>query len=42
MVRDSTWTEYALYRGDTVWFCAAPEKKAFLADPGKYNKANGM
>jgi len=36
MVRDSTWTDYTMYRGDTVWFCAAPEKTAFLANPEKY------
>lgn len=36
MVRDSTWTDYTLYKGDTVWFCAAPEMRAFVANPDKY------
>lgn len=36
MVRDSTWTDYTLYKSDTVWFCAAPEMKAFIANPEKY------
>jgi YHS domain-containing protein len=36
MVKDSTWTDYTLYKGDTVWFCAAPEKVAFEANPEKY------
>jgi YHS domain-containing protein len=42
MVRDSTWTDYTLYKGDTVWFCAAPEKTAFLANPEKYMKPKSM
>ncbi len=36
MVRDSTWTDFSLHQGDTVWFCAAIEKKAFDANPGRY------
>jgi len=36
MVKDSTWTDYTLYKGDTVWFCSAPEKEAFIAKPEKY------
>jgi len=36
MVKDSTWTDYTVYKGDTVWFCAAIEKKAFEAHPEKY------
>lgn len=36
MVKDSTWTDYTIYKGDTVWFCAAPEKTAFEANPEKY------
>lgn len=36
MVKDSTWTDYTVYKGDTVWFCAAPEKTAFEANPEKY------
>lgn len=38
MVKDSTWTDYSLYKGDTVWFCAAPEKVAFDANPEKYSQ----
>jgi YHS domain-containing protein len=36
MVRTNSWTNYSLYKGDTVWFCAAVEKKAFDAAPEKY------
>lgn len=36
MVKDDTWTDYSIYKGDTVWFCAAPEKVAFDANPEKY------
>lgn len=36
MVKDDTWTDYSLYKGDTVWFCAAAEKTAFDANPEKY------
>lgn len=39
MVKDSTWTDYTIYKGDTVWFCAESEKTAFLADPAKYEDA---
>jgi len=36
MEKDSTWTDYTVYKGDTVWFCAESEKTAFLANPAKY------
>ncbi len=36
MVRTASWTNWSLYEGDTVWFCAAVEKKAFDAHPEKY------
>ena len=36
MVKTDSWTNYTIYKGDTVWFCAAIEKKAFLAHPEKY------
>ena len=36
MVRTDSWTNYSMYKGDTVWFCAAVEKKAFDAAPEKY------
>jgi YHS domain-containing protein len=36
MVKDGSWTDYTLYKGDTVWFCAAAEKTAFEAHPEKY------
>lgn len=36
MEKDSTWTDYTMYKGDTVWFCAESEKTAFLANPAKY------
>lgn len=38
MVKDDTWTDFSIYKGDTVWFCAAPEKVAFDANPTKYEK----
>ncbi len=36
MVKTDSWTNYSMYKGDTVWFCAAVEKKAFDANPEKY------
>lgn len=36
MLRDSTWTDYAVCNSDTFWFCAAPERDAFAANPGKF------
>lgn len=36
MEKDNTWTDYTIYKGDTVWFCSTPEKDAFLANPAKY------
>lgn len=36
MIKDSTWTDFTVYKGDTVWFCAESEKKAFEANPKKY------
>lgn len=38
MVKDSTWTDYIFYKGDTVWFCATKEKTAFEANPLKYER----
>lgn len=38
MVKDDTWTDYTMYKGDTVWFCASAEKDAFEANPTKYEK----
>jgi len=36
MVKDSTWTDCSVIDGDTVWFCSEIEKKAYLANPKKY------
>jgi len=36
MIKDSTWTDFTIYKGDTVWFCAESEKKAFERNPAKY------
>lgn len=36
MEKDSTWTDYTMYKGDTVWFCSPSEKDAFVANPEKY------
>ncbi|MEO6832153.1 MAG: hypothetical protein ABI378_07190 [Chitinophagaceae bacterium] len=38
MAKDDTWTDYTMYKGDTVWFCATSEKDAFVANPTKYEK----
>lgn len=38
MTKDSTWTDYTIYKGDSVWFCSAAEKQAFIANPKKYIK----
>lgn len=38
MEKDTTWTDYTMYKADTVWFCAAAEKTAFLGNPAKYEK----
>lgn len=38
MIKDSTWTDFTIYKGDTVWFCAASEKTAFEGNPKKYEK----
>jgi YHS domain-containing protein len=36
MVKDSTWTDFSAVNGDTIWFCSEIEKKAYLANPKKY------
>jgi len=36
MVKDSTWSDYTVYKNDTVWFCSSSEKDAFVANPQKY------
>lgn len=36
MEKDSTWTEYTVYKNDTVWFCSDVCKGAFLKNPDKY------
>jgi YHS domain-containing protein len=36
MVKDSTWTEYAVHNNDTVWFCSETCKTAFNGNPEKY------
>ena len=36
MIKDSTWIDYTVYIGDTVWFCAESEKRAFEGNPKKY------
>jgi YHS domain-containing protein len=38
MEKDSTWTDNTVYKGDTVWFCSAREKQAFLDNPKRYVK----
>jgi len=38
MENDGSWTDYTVYKGDTVWFCAASEKTAFEGNPTKYEK----
>lgn len=38
MERDSTWTDYSVYKQDTIWFCSEGCKKAFEARPEKYIK----
>ena len=38
MIKDSTWTDYTVYKGDTVWFCAESEKIAFEGNPKKWEK----
>lgn len=36
MEKEDTWTEFSVYKGDTVWFCGAGCKQAFDARPEKY------
>lgn len=36
MDRDTSWTDYSVYKGDTIWFCGEGCKQAFEARPEKY------
>lgn len=36
MEKDASWTDYSVYKGDSVWFCGEGCKKAFEARPEKY------
>ena len=36
MEKDNTWTDFSVYKGDTVWFCGTGCKQAFDARPEKY------
>ena len=38
MPRDSSWTDYTIYKNDTLWFCSEGCKMAFSARPEKYIK----
>jgi YHS domain-containing protein len=39
MVKDSTWTEYAVEGSDTTWFCSDVCKGAYAAHPDQYKKS---
>ena len=41
MEKDSSWTDYSVYKGDTVWFCGEGCKQAFDARPEKYMGKKG-
>lgn len=36
MPQDTSWTEYTVYKGDTVRFCSDVCKGVFLKSPAKY------
>ncbi|MBN9483198.1 MAG: YHS domain-containing protein [Bacteroidetes bacterium] len=36
MPQDTSWTEYTVYKGDTVKFCSDVCKGVFLKNPAKY------
>lgn len=36
MPRDTSWTEFTVYKGDTVMFCSDVCKGVFLKNPAKY------
>ena len=38
MEKDNTWTDFTVYKQDTIWFCSEGCKKAFEARPEKYVK----
>jgi YHS domain-containing protein len=40
MEKDNTWTDYSVYKSDTVSFCSTGCKQAFDARPTKYISEN--
>jgi YHS domain-containing protein len=38
MTKDSSWSDFTIYKNDTVWFCSEACKRGFLARPTKYEK----